>query len=180
MKPRNTLFETRAHGQIRREFFSRYIRAYAVGGGDDEIGDSTAIFEPAFLQILRTQLSEHALETEVVLTDLLTNRRFAVMITMKNEQRVIAVNARFKADPEMLAHALVEEYAHAQQVLDRVDFEEQRRQYPDYNDRPYEQQAKQLATDLLGYPLDDYDVYIRRNEPDGTLYDRVNPTDPSD
>ena len=58
------------------------------------------------------------------------------------ENIAIAINARFKADPEMLTHTIVEEYAHAQQVLDGVDFEAQRRRFPNYADRPYEIEAK--------------------------------------
>jgi hypothetical protein len=86
--------------------------------------------------------------------------------------RIIAVNVRFKVDPELLAHALVEEFAHAQQVLDGVDFEAQRRQFPDYATRPYEQEAKRVASEILGYTPEGYAVQLLRDEPAGVLYDR--------
>ena len=74
------------------------------------------------------------------------------------------MNARFRADPELIAHTLVEEYVHAQQRLDGVDFDVQRVRYS-YSDRPYELQAKQVATDLLGYTPSDHTTILLREEP---------------
>ena len=89
--------------------------------------------------------------------------------------RLVAVNARFKIDPDVLTHTLLEEFAHTQQVLDGLDFEAQQRAFA-YAERPYEQTAKQLATDILGYDPTDYDVFLLRDAPSGPLYDDRPPT----
>ena len=67
-------------------------------------------------------------------------------------------------DPDALTLALLEEFAHAQQVIDGVDFETQRQNFP-YAERPYEQEAKQTATELLNADTAEYAVYIVREEP---------------
>lgn len=84
---------------------------------------------------------------------------------------MVVINARCKADPEVLAHTLVEEFVHAQQRLNGVDFEAQRRQYA-YRERPYEQEAKRIATETLGYEPDEFDTHLVREEPTGVLYDQ--------
>jgi hypothetical protein len=180
LKPRNTLTETRASGQLRRDFFAKYILAYLQGGEDNVIGDAIDVFEVTYLSTLRTQLRIDALETKVVLTDRLSNRVLGTFLKMGEHERAIAINARFKMDPEMLLHTLLEEYAHAQQAIDNLDFAEQRRLFPNYSERPYEIAAKRLAEELSGYALDDYDTYLRREAPNGILYDRVNTMDPTD
>lgn len=72
----------------------------------------------------------------------------------------------------MLAHVVIEEFAHAQQMLDNVDFAAQRSQFA-YNERTYEIEAKHIATKIVGYDPGEYAPYIRREEPDGVLYDRA-------
>jgi hypothetical protein len=179
LKPRNTLHSTHAHGQLQRAFFAEYVRAYLQDGNDKEVGDAYAIFEGETLQDLQRILGEEALQTQVVFTDNLSNRNIAIHLTLNEEISLIAVNARFKFDPEILAHALVEEFAHAQQVHDKIDFASQRRQYA-YADRPYEIEAKQIATDVLGYEADYYESYLMREEPESDLYDRLPNRDDAD
>ena len=128
------------------------------------------VFRPDALASLQARLSLEALMTPVVLTDRLSNRVLAVHLTHTDATRRIAVNARFKIDPDILTHTLLEEFAHTQQVLERLDFETQRRAFA-YSERPYELAAKQLATDILGYDPTDYEVFLLREEPSGPLYD---------
>jgi hypothetical protein len=142
-----------------------------LDGEDTEIPDAFAICTPEGLQAIRRFLSEEALQTPVVFTERLSNRVLAVHLVIGIEGRVIAVNSRFRVDPDVLIHALLEEFVHTEQVLDKVDFEAQRRQFA-YQDRPYEQEAKRIATQIPGYDPDEYDVYLIREEPEGILYDR--------
>lgn len=114
MNPRDTLAETRANGQLRQEFFSKYVEAYSIGGDDLTVGSAYEIFEDPIIVKLISRLDEQALETEVILTDNLSNRLFGAQITLRSGDRFILINFRFKADAEMLAHTLVEEYAHVQ------------------------------------------------------------------
>ena len=130
-----------------------------------------AVFAPEGLQAIRQFLCEEALQTPVVLTERLSNRVLAIHLVMGEEERTIAVNTRFRVDPDILTHALLEEFVHTQQVLDKVDFEAQRREFA-YQDRPYEQEAKRVATEILGYEPGEYDTYLVREEPSGVLYDR--------
>ena len=67
-----------------------------------------------------------------------------------------------------MAHTLVEEFVHVQQIRDGVDFEALRLRFA-YHERPYEQEAKRIATDVLGYEPDAYEVYLLREEPDDLL-----------
>ena len=173
MKPRNTLEATRAAGQLQRGFFKEYLSARTLDGADRQVENASAIFEDQTLHLLERRLSIRALATPLVFTDYLSNRVLAIHAHMQDGTQTIAVNVRFKIDPEMLAHALVEEYAHAQQVLDGIDFATQKQQFPDYTARPYEQEAKQIATEILGYTPENYTAYLLRDEPPDNLYDRA-------
>jgi hypothetical protein len=62
-----------------------------------------------------------------------------------------------------MAHALVEEFVHVQQQIDGTDFDGQRRQFA-YDDRPYEIDAKRIATEVLGYVPDAYETVLLRDE----------------
>ena len=84
--------------------------------------------------------------------------------------RLVVVNTRFRVDPDVMAHTLIEEFVHAQQTLDKVDFAAQRSQFA-YNERPYEIEAKRIAAEILGYDPAEYETYLRRDEPNGALYD---------
>jgi hypothetical protein len=170
--PRDTLQQTRAAGQLQRDFFKEYLSSRMRDGADREIENASAVFEGQMLATLRQRLSPSALATPIVFTEKLSNRVLAIHVLHEEGTGTIAINARFKVDPEVLAHALVEEYAHAQQVLDGVDFAAQRQQFPDYASRPYEQEAKRLASELLGYAPEEYTVYLLREETSGVLYDR--------
>lgn len=107
----------------------------------------------------------------VFFTEKLSNRVLAGCLRLQNGSHIIAINARFKADPEVLAHTLMEEFAHVQQIIEGIDFATQRRQLA-YHERPYEQEAKRIAVEILGYEPDEYDAYLLREEPSGSLYDR--------
>jgi hypothetical protein len=154
-----------------REFFRLYLRARLLGPPDVEVGNAFDVFSASGIEALQQTISDQALHTPVVLTERLSNRVFAIHIVMGADESVIALNTRFRVDPDYLVHALLEEFAHAQQFLDRVDFEAQRIAYP-YSERPYEQKAKHIATDILGYDPSEFDVYLVREEPAGILYDR--------
>ena len=130
------------------------------------------VLATALLPSLRRYLRDEALATPVLFTDYLSNRVLSVHLTLRDGSTFIAVNVRFKIDPETLAHTLVEEFVHAQQVLAGVDFAAERQQYPDYASRPYEQEAKRIAGEILGYIPEEYTVYLLREEPAGVHYDR--------
>lgn len=153
--PRNTLTGTRAEHLLQREFFALYLRARVLNENDRTVADARQVFHPDAIALLREQWSAEALGTPIVLTDRLSNRVLAVHLTHVDGTRIIAVNVRFKVDPDVLTHTLLEEFAHTQQVIDGLDFDTQRREFV-YSDRPYELAAKQLATDILGYSPDDY------------------------
>ena len=119
------------------------------------------VFEGEALQRLASQISENALLTPVVLTGQLSNRVLAVCLAVSFHKAQIAVNARYKVDPEVLLHTLVEEFVHAQQNIDGVNFASQKRQYT-YAERPYEIEAKRIATVTLGYEPEDYEVLLWR------------------
>ena len=124
------------------------------------------VFTAPLIASLKLYCSDQALSIPILFTERLSNRALAVCIGYRDGSQVIAVNSRFMADPELIAHTLVEEYVHAQQRLDGIDFEEQRAHYS-YSDRPYEQQAKQVATDILGYaPYDNKTILLREEPPD--------------
>ena len=127
LKPRDTPLGTRVEGQLRRSFWAEYVRAYLLGGDEQDIGDSKAVFTEMMLQRLKETLSAEALTTPVLFTEKLSNSTLAGCIGFRDRSQVIAINARCKADPELLAHTRVEEFVHAQQRLEGVDFENERR-----------------------------------------------------
>lgn len=135
-----------------------------LGGDESTVGDAQSVFTASVIASLHTHCSDQALSIPILFTERLSNRTLAVCIGYRDGAQVTAVNARFRADPESIAHTLVEEYVHAQQRLEGVDFEEQRAHYS-YSDRPYEQQAKQVATDILGYAPYDHSTILLREEP---------------
>lgn len=159
---------------MRRDFYALYLQARFLNKEEREVANAFTVFIEEGFPSLRLHLSEAALETPVLLTDKLSNRVLAVHLTSMDGKRIIAVNTRFKVDPDVLAHTLVEEFVHTQQVLDKVDFESQKTRFS-YDARPYEQEAKRIATEILGYDPDDYAVYLLRPEPQGALYDRISP-----
>ncbi len=176
LEPRNTPVGTRADLQLRRDFWGQYVRAYHFGGNDAPIGSANAIFTETVLTRLNACITAGAMRTPVLFTDLLSNRVLAGCCELENGSRIIAVNARFKVDPETLAHTLLEEFVHVQQALDGVNFTAQQQQYA-YADRPYEQAAKQIASDILGYTPDERGAELRREESVGPLYDHPTPRD---
>lgn len=140
------------------------LNARLLGADETVFGDARAIFTSSLLARLTTHCSKEALSIPLVFSERLSNRSLAVCIGFRDGAQLVAVNARFMADPELIAHTLVEEYVHAQQRLDGVDMEEQRARYA-YADRPYELQAKQIATEILGYAPFGYTAILLREEP---------------
>ena len=104
----------------------------------------------------------------------MSNKVLAACIEFWDKTQLIGINARLKCDPEVLAHALIEEFAHANQRIEGVNFEEERRQFA-YDERPYEIEAKRIATSALSYAPEDYETVVKRDEPDGILYDKPIP-----
>jgi len=168
--PRNTLAGTRAARQLLSIFWTEYISARTRGATEEIIGDASAIFTAPVLQELQRHLSTEALSVPFLFTEQLRNRVVAVSIGYRDNTQIVAVNARFKFDPEVMAHTLVEEYTHAQQRIDGTDFDAQRRLYH-YDDRPYELEAKRVATTVLGYDAPDYDARLIREEHEDALGD---------
>ena len=171
MPPRYTPRRTRAEGQFAEGFWGAYVNAYYFGGNEEPIGNANAVFSPGACAALENRLGPETLAVPVLFSDRLSNRSLANNIAFKNGSQCIVINARFRTDPEILAHSLVEEFAHAWQRLNNVDFDAQSSQFA-YADRPYEIEAKRIATEILGYEPGDYDTYIQREEPEGVLYDR--------
>jgi hypothetical protein len=155
-----------------QRFWARYVQARLAAGDDTPFGDARAVFERSVLIGLALHFDSEVLNTPVFFTDKLSNRTLAGCLMLRDGSCAIALNARFQVDPEVLAHTLVEEYAHAQQIRDGVDFEAQRQQFT-YSKRPYEMEAKRLATDVLGYEPGTFDVLLLREEPPGLLFDRT-------
>ena len=168
MTPRNRLQGTRADGQLLPAFWQAAVAARSSGGHEEIFGDARSVFTETTLLRLQDHCTDQALSVPILFTERLSNRVLSVCIGFRDGTQVVAVNARFKSDPELIAHMLVEEFVHAQQRLDGVDFDEQRRKYS-YEDRPYEQEAKQIATDTLGYSPEGYDVILSRDEPSDVL-----------
>ena len=168
--PRNTLEGTRAESLLRRDFYSVYLQARHVAGEDKELPDAASVFTLEGIQQLQQYLTTQALEAPVVLTDRLSNRVLAVHLVQNHVERFVVVNLRFKVDPDILAHALIEEYVHSQQVLDNIDFEQEKRLFA-YRERPYEVEAKRIASEILGYDPTTYETYLMREAPSGILYD---------
>lgn len=144
-----------------------------IGGTEEIVGNAAAVFTEAILVKLRMLLRREALDVPVLFTERLSNSVLAVCLGFRDNSQLIAVNARCKADPELIAHTMIEEFVHAQQRLDKVNFEEQRRLFA-YHERPYEQEAKRIATATLGYEPTAYDVDLQREEPTGILFNKSN------
>lgn len=172
LQTRNTLRGTHAEHLLLPDFYRIYLHARLLDGEDKLLSNAHAVFCVEGLRRLRSYFNEAALNTPVVLTERLSNRVLAVHLAENPSTRIIAVNTRFRIDPDVLAHLLLEEFAHSQQMLDGTDFEAQRHQFA-YDERPYEQEAKRIATEILGYNPADFIHYLVRDEPDGVLYDRV-------
>ncbi len=116
------------------------------------------------MQRLSLTLSATALKTPVLFSERLSNRLLATSLGFRDGSQLIAINSRFKVDPELMAHTLVEEFVHSQQRLDGVDFVTQQQQFS-YAERPYEVEAKRIATDVLNYEPGDYEIYLVREQP---------------
>jgi hypothetical protein len=144
---------------------------------DAEIDGASSAFSDEAMSRLRRSISEQALQTRVLLTDRLSNRVLAVHLVGQSDEHLIAVNTRFRIDPDVLTHALIEEYVHSQQVLDGVAIETERTQF-DYAERPYEQYAKRIATEILGYDPGAYEIILLRDEQPERLFDGI-PESPS-
>ena len=169
-RPRNLLAGTRAEAQLLGSFWSEYISARVRGGTEETIGDARAVFTVTILQRLQHHLSPEALAVPIVFTEQLQTRVLAVSIGYRDNTQIVAVNSRFNIDPEVMAHTLVEEYVHCQQRIDGTDFDAQRRRY-EYHERPYEREAKGLATKVLGYDAPEYDAILIRDEQENPLED---------
>jgi len=126
------------------------------------------IFEEPILAQISRRFQEDVLLTPVFFTERLSNRILAGCITLQNGMHTIGINARFKVDPEIMAHSLVEEFVHVQQIFSGTDFEAQRRSFA-YDERPYEQEAKAISTEILGYEPPPYKAYLLRGEPQDIL-----------
>jgi hypothetical protein len=172
LPPRNTLTGTHAEYLLRRDFYRVYLQARYSAGEDRELPDAASVFTPEGLHLLREHITEEALKAPVVLTERLSNRVLAVHLVQNAVERFVVLNMRFKVDPDVLVHALVEEYVHSQQVLDKIDFEQQREQFA-YAERPYELEAKRIATAILGYDPDTYETYLMREEHSDVHYDII-------
>jgi hypothetical protein len=168
--PRNTLYGTRAEHLLRRDFYRVYLQARYAAGEDQELADAASVFTPEGMRQLREHITEEALKARVVLTERLSNRVLAVHLVQNAGERFVVLNMRFKVDPDVLVHTLIEEYVHSQQVLDKIDFEKERVEFP-YAERPYELEAKRIATAILGYDPDGYETYLMREEHSDVYYD---------
>ena len=170
--PRSTLRGTRAEGQFVKTFWGAYVEAYVRGGDGESIGDARAVFSEAICAALQARLSAETLKVFVLFSEQLINRLLAGSVSLQDGSQCVVINSRFKVDPEILAHTIVEEFVHAWQRIEKVGFAAQSIEFA-YADRPYEIEAKRIATEILGYAPDEYEPYIRREEPDGVLYDRA-------
>lgn len=94
-----------------------------MAGDEDTVSGAMDVFEQPIISKLRVYLSEEALSTPLFFTDRMSNRILACCISLRNGSQIIAINSRFKVDPELIAYTLVEEFEHVQQMLDGVDFE---------------------------------------------------------
>lgn len=168
--PRSILHGTRAETLLRRDFYGMYLQARYIPVGDIELKNALEVFTEQGIQHLQQYITETALQASVVLTERLSNRVLAAHLVQNGVERFVVVNTRFRVDPDVLTHALIEEYIHSQLILDGLDVEAQKRQFA-YHERAYEQDAKRIATEILGYSPDNYETYLIRDEPVGILYD---------
>jgi hypothetical protein len=161
---------TRAAEHLYPGFWRRYLRATTIGGDGEPFGDASVIFSPNSLALFSQSLRPGAFSTPVLFTELLSNRTLAGYIIIPDAQDVIAINARLRVDPELLTHALLEEFVHAHQIIEGLDYAKQQVDFP-YEDRPYELEAKALATSLLGWEPDERTLSQLRPVPPGPLFD---------
>jgi Zn-dependent peptidase ImmA (M78 family) len=151
-----------------RSFWARYVQARLLGADDIPFGAAPEIFEEPILGRMRQRFQEEALQTPVFFTERLSNRILAVCIRLQSGTNIIGINARLRVDPELMAHALIEEFAHAQQLVDGVDIEVQQHQF-EYHERSYEREAKAIATEILGYEPEPYEALLIRDEGEDIL-----------
>ena len=144
----------------------------SLGGDDEPFGDAETVFQESFLTRLLPWLGADTLQAQVFFTDRLSDRTLAGCLVLRRGGCVIAINSRFRVDPEMMMHTLVEEFTHVKQINAGVDFEGQKRQFT-YQNRPYEIEAKQTASQALGYEPADCDVLLVRDAPPGPLFDAL-------
>jgi hypothetical protein len=132
------------------------------------LGQVRELFMGQALRDLEAQTSPKALDTYVVLTNKMRDRTVAGFRfdPVQPDRYGIVLNARYLFDPEQVAFVLAEETVHAQQYFDGVDFDAQDAQHL-YEDRPYEIDAKQKATYVLGYGYADIPHWKLRPEPVG-------------
>lgn len=168
LKPRKILLGTQADGQLLRSFWALYVQTRLLGADDVPFGTATEVFEQPTLATMRRHFEETALSTPVFFTERLSNRILAVCIRLQSGATTIGINARFQVDPEVMAHTLVEEFAHAQQLADGIDVEQQKRLFA-YHERSYERDAKVLATEIIGYEPEPFEAVLIRDEPPDIL-----------
>jgi hypothetical protein len=152
---------------LQAAFWAAYVDRYLRGGDEVAIGDALFVFTAMTEQRLSLVLSPTALQTPVLFSERLSNRLLATSLGLRDGSQIIVINSWFKMDPELMTHTLVEEFVHAQQRLDEVDFAAQQ-QLP-YAERPYEIEAKRIATMVLGYEPGDYETYLLREQPQELL-----------
>jgi hypothetical protein len=115
------------------------------------------------------EVSPEALSIPVVISDAVAD---GTTMSLRYDrqypgQEVIVINGRYLLDPEQVANDLAEEVGHAQQLRDGVDFEGLIAQYPHYEDRPFEQEAKAFADRVCGYRKPAIPIRQLRPEPPG-------------
>ena len=169
-RPRDILDGTRAVGQLLPSFWLEYISARVRGGTEEVVGDARTVFTVPLLLQLEDSISPEALAVPFLFTEQLPNRVIAANIGYRDGTQIVAVNSRFRFDPEVITHTMVEEYVHAQQRIDGTDFHVQKLYYS-YHERPYEREAKDLATKILGYDSPDYGAMLIRDEHENPLGD---------
>jgi hypothetical protein len=150
-------------------FFRAYLYFHLRGGTDQKFGPASDLFTAEFADRVVLELGDTPLITPVYLTDHLSDRVLSCLLLFADGTRAIAINGRFWADPEHLLHSLVEELVHVRQVESGLD-PRNYRGLP-YGERPYEVEAKSEATRILGYEPKTEHVLLRRDAPDGKLYD---------
>jgi len=153
-----------------QSFWMQYLQARLLSGDDTPFGDASVVFEEPVLRRMHVHFAAEVMSTPVFFTDKLSNQVAAGCLVLRGGSCVVAINVRFALDPEVLAHTLIEEFAHSHQIRQGVDFASQQRRFP-YAERPYEQEAKHFATEILGYQPDEFDVLLLREEPPGLLFD---------
>ena len=117
------------------------------------------------------------MDTPILFTDYLSDNTPAVFVETSNPNapRAIIINACLRLDPEFLTDTLVEEVIHAQQSLDGVDIQADKRRYS-YKDSPLEQEAKVKSKAILGYAEEDtlyFQQHSERGEPSNLIDSKI-------